>query len=299
MTDHRPEPEPTADRLRRALHRRATTIDPSPDGLRHIEEKLMTERTVTDRQKWLIGGASAAAALLVAVLVFAAGDDDDTEIATATTETTTTTEAEPSTTTTTSTSSTTTTAAPFASEVDAFAVAFPSPADSRRFEAPESAAQAYASDVLGFTDLVLGEFREGDARSGEVVITDREGGPETRVLVRQMEDDTWFVLGSQTEDITVDDPAADDAVTSPFETSGSALAFEGTVEVIVMAQGGSRPLGTGFVTGSGTPPAGSFEGTIEFDPPTEETPGIVVYRTSSAEDGHVQQATSFAVRLQP
>ena len=112
-----------------------------------------------------------------------------------------------------------------------------------------------------------------------------------------MEDDTWFVLGSQTEDITVDAPAARDDVSSPFETTGEALAFEGTVDVIVRTQDDPALIGEGFVTGSGTPPAGPFEGSIEFEPPSADTAGIVVYRVLSAEDGHVVQATSFPVRL--
>lgn len=302
MTDHRSDPDPTAERLRQALQHRAAGIEPSGDGLRQMEEKLMSNRSVTDRRKWVIGGLSAVAALLVVVLVTTTvvGGDDDSDVATATSEaTTTTTTTEPEETTTTTTEAPVATTAPFAPMVDPFSVAFPSSADSRRFESPSSAAQSYAADVLGFTELVLGDFRQGDSRSGEVPITDREGGPETVVLVRQMEDDSWYVLGSHTEDITVDEPAAHDAVSSPFDTSGSALAFEGTVEVVVLVQGDPEPIGTGFVTGSGTPPAGPFEGSIEFAPPSEETAGVIVYRTSSAEDGHVQQATSFPVRLVP
>lgn len=300
MTDHRSDPDPTAERLRQALQHRAAGIEPSGDGFRQMEEKLMSTRSVTDRRKWVIGGLSAVAALLVVVLVTTtvAGDDDG-DVATATSETTTTTTTEPEETTTTTTEAPVATTTPFASTVDPFSVAFPSSVDSRRFHSPSSAAQSYATDVLGFTELVLGDFRQGDSRSGEVPITDREGGPETVVLVRQMEDDSWYVLGSHTEDITVDEPAARDGVSSPFGTSGSALAFEGTVEVVVLVQGDPEPIGTGFVTGSGTPPAGPFEGRIEFTAPAQETAGVIVYRTSSAEDGHVQQATSFPVRLLP
>lgn len=297
MTDRRPNPDPTADRLRRALHRRASAVEPSGDGLQHIEEKLMSTRSVSDRQKRVIGGLAAVAGLLVVVLAATTlgTDDDDSAIDTATSQTSTT-EGE-ATTSTTTTEATTTTAAPFPATVDPLSVAFPSSTDSRRFESPVPAARAYATDVLGFTELVLGDFRAGDSRSGEVVISDQPGGPESVVLVRQMEDDTWYVLGSQSDDIVVDEPAAHDEVTSPFATSGRALAFEGTVEVAVFAQGQPEPLGTGFVTGSGTPPAGPFEGSIEFDEPSEETPGVIVYRSRSPEDGRVQQATSFPVVL--
>ena len=87
-------------------------------------------------------------------------------------------------------------------------------------------------------------------------------------------------------------------LTSPFSTTGEALAFEGTVDVVVLASTDlSAPIGEGFVTGSGTPPAGPFEGEISFTAPAEDTPGIIVFRTRSAEDGHVEQATSIPVTL--
>lgn len=298
MTDtpDTPDGTNTERRLRAALSARAARIQPSTDGLDRIEEKLMEQEHTETNRRWLYGGLSAAAVIvLVVVGLVILSDDDDSPVvadATTTTESTTTTSS-------TTTSTTSTTEAPFQPDVDPFAVAYPSPLTSQRFQAPESAAQSYATEVLGFTELVTGEFRAGDDRSGEVPITDREGGPETVVLVRQMEDDTWFVLASVTENITVDTPTAGDEISSPFETTGSALAFEGTVDVLVRAQDDPAVLGEGFVTGSGTPPPGPFEGSIEFSPPTEETAGIVVYRELSAEDGHVRMATSFPVRLQP
>lgn len=289
---------PIEARLREALAARAATIDPSSDGLDRIEEELMSPSPLDgNRNRWIIGALSAAAAIvLVLVAVTVLDDDDDADV----TADTTTTTADTTTTTGSTTTTEVTTTEPFAPDVDPFSVAYPSPTTSQRFDSPESAAQTYATEVLGFTELELGEFREGDSRSGEVPITDRPGGPETSVLVRQMEDDTWFVLGSTVEDIQVDEPQAQDAIGSPIQTSGTALAFEGNVSVVVLAQDDpGAPIGEGFVTGSGSPPAGPFEGEITFTPPTSETAGVLVYRTLSAEDGHVQQATSFPVRLQP
>ena len=302
MNTDEPDRREVEDRLRTALAARAATIEPSPGGLDRIEEELMSDPTTTSttsRNRWIIGGLSAAAVVLLAVLgvVLLGDDDDDTDLAA---ETTTTTEETTTTTEETTTTSEATTTTAFAPEVDPYAVAFPAPTTSRRFESPESVAQTYATDVLGFTELQVGEFRAGDSRSGEVPITDREGGPETTVLVRQMEDDSWFVLGSVTGDVTVDQPESGDSISSPFETSGTALAFEGNVGVVVLRQDDpGSPLGEGFVTGSGVPPAGPFQGEISFEPPSEETPGILVYRTASAEDGHVMWAASFPVRLQP
>ncbi len=303
-------------RLRTALAARAELIQPSSDGLTRIEEKLMSESSpsgnpesarMSTNQKWILGVLSGAAAILLVVVGFVVVDDDgdDADIAAGST-TSTTSEAPPESTSSSSstTSEATTTTAPFAPEVDPFGVAYPSPTTSQRFESPESAATSYAREVLGFTELVMGEFMEGDSRSGEVPISDREDGPETTVLVRLMDDDTWYVLGSVTDDIVVDTPAAGDPIASPFATDGEALAFEGTVDVFVRTQADPMPIGEGFVMGNGVPPAGPFEGSIEFTPPSDQTPatgtpGIVVYRELSAEDGHVTKATSFPVRLLP
>lgn len=254
----------------------------------------MTTATDNRSRRWLIAGATAVAALLLVVVAVIVSDDDDPAVTSAQTTTTEST-AVPSTT----ADTTTTTAAPVDIEVDPYGVAYPSPLHSQRFDAPEAAAASYATEVLEFTDVVVVEYQEGDSRSGEVVIADRPEGIETVVLVRQMEDDTWFVLGSQTEDIAVDTPEARAEISSPFATTGSALAFEGTVDVVVRTQDDPTPIGEGFVTGSGVPPAGPFAGEVEFTPPTEDTPGIIIYRTLSAEDGHVLQATSFPVRLLP
>jgi hypothetical protein len=295
--DHRAVEE----RLRAALADRAAHIEPSPDGLDRIEEELMSEApgntSTSTSRRWIIAGLSAAAAVLLVVvgLVVLADDDEQGIVAdstSSTTEATTTTTEEPTTST---TESPTTTG--FTPEVDPYDVAFPSPTTSRRFDSPEPAARAYASEILGFTELEMGEYLAGDNRSGEVEISDRPGGQVTVIFLRQMEDDTWFVLGSSNADINVDRPTAMGSVASPFTTSGTALAFEGTVDVLVLAQDDPAPFGEGFVTGSGTPPAGPFEGEISFTAPSGDTAGILVYRTRSAEDGHVQQATSFRVRL--
>lgn len=299
MTDHHPpggsspaEPDDprTAARLRRALHARADHIEPGHDGLRRIEERLMPRTSLTDAQKWILGGVAAVAVILALVAVVLAGGDDDGGDVAAGSSTTTTTEE----TTTTTTEVTTTTQ--FSQPVDSYAVTFPSPTDSRRFDAPAPAARAYATDVLGFTELALGEIGGSQDDTAEVTLTDREGGPETVVQLERLEG-SWFVTGSQAPHIEVSEPSPGTALATPFQTSGRALAFEGTVDVLVLEQGSPLPRGTGFVMGSGTPPPGPFSGRIVYTAPDEPLPGVLVYRTLSAEDGRVLQATSFPVRL--
>jgi len=254
----------------------------------------MSRTTLTDAQKWTLGGTAALVVLLVAVLVVAGGDDDeDAGTASTTSSTTTTTEATASS----SAPSTTTTTTTFDPAVDPFAVAFPSPEASRSFESPEPAAQAYAADVLGFTELVLGDTDQSTADAADVVVKDRADGPETVVELRRFDDGAWYVIGSTTPDVAVARPTAGASLSTPFETSGEALAFEGSVEVLVLAQGEPEPLGSGTVTGSGAPPAAPFSGSISYEPPQQPTPGVLVYRVHSPEDGRVVQATSIRVRL--
>lgn len=258
----------------------------------------MARTPLTDTQRWTVAGVAAVAALLLVALVLLSVGDDGTDEAVATT-TTTTTPVETTSATTTSEPAETTTSEPFTPAVDPYAVAFPSPTASRSFEAPSSAARAYATDVLGFTELVLGAPLESDAGTTEVVIRDREGGAQTRIELSQGDNGSWFVLGSTADDIAVTEPAPGAALASPFGTSGEALAFEGAVEVLVLRQDDASPLGQGVVTGSGVPPAGPFSGRIEFAPPEQAVPGILVYRATSPEDGRVVQATSLRVRLTP
>ncbi len=301
MTDHdRPDDvDPTGidltgteHRVRRALDHIAATVEPDPRALDRIEEDHAMSRSLSQAQRWVLGGVAAVAGLLVVlVLVLDGLGDDDDDVETAASSTT---SAETTTSTSTTTSSTTTT---FSSEVDAFAVAFPSPDDSRRFDTAPAAARAYATDVLGFTEVEIGTLVEDGTDAGVVPISDRPEGPETRIAVERMGDGTWFVTGSATDDIVVETPVAGAALGTPFETTGRALAFEGTVDVLVLRQSSATPVGTGFVMGSGTPPAGPFEGRVFFGGQAPDVPGVLVYRELSAEDGHVVKATSFPVRL--
>jgi nucleoid-associated protein YgaU len=72
----------------------------------------------------------------------------------------------------------------------------------------QAAATGFATELVGFTDPVVGEFQQGDARSGEVEVRAAADGPVTTVLVRQVgSDDTWSVLGAATAQIVPTTPA--------------------------------------------------------------------------------------------
>lgn len=252
---------------------------------------------LTDAQRWTLAGIGAVVVLVVVVVAILAAGGDDEEGADSTTTTTSAPGSSTTTEATTTTSEGTTTTTTFSPAVDPFDVAYPSPEGSRSFEAAPAAARAYATEVLGFTELVLGAAQPTGDDTAEVVVQDREDGPGTTIELLRSPDGAWYALGSSTDDVVVSQPAPGTSLATPFETSGEALAFEGSVEVLVLSQADPQPLGQGTVTGSGTPPAGPFDGDISFAPPAGPTAGILVYRISSPEDGRVVQATSFRVRL--
>lgn len=164
-----------------------------------------------------------------------------------------------------------------------------------RFDDPVEAAASYATDFLGFDDPVVGEFRAGDSRSGEVEITAGDIGPSTVVFVRQLTaDDSWWILGSATGNIVLDEPDTGDVVESPLQLVGEALAFEGTVEVELRADGEAEPIEVGFVTGSGGPEPGPFDDELEFVSPGSGG-GALVLISRSPEDDSVLEAASIRI----
>lgn len=237
---------------------------------------------MTTRRQWRIGGAAVAAVLvlLAAVVGIRALDDDEAAVSTDTTMSTTTTGVEPTTTTTT--------------VVDTSTAVWPTGGST--YHDPVEAARGFAVDFVGFTDPVVGEFMQGDGRSGEVEVRAKADGAATTVFVRQLDAEHWWVLGSGTEDIVVEAPAAGDVVASPVTVTGRARAFEGTVVVRVVADGSTAVLGQGVVTGRGDGVLGPFSGSVDFAPPPSDA-GAVLFLTESAEDGRVWQASVLRVRF--
>ncbi|MSV85103.1 MAG: hypothetical protein F2942_04625 [Actinobacteria bacterium] len=172
------------------------------------------------------------------------------------------------------------------------------PADgSVTYADPVEAATGFAVEFVGFSNPLVGEFQQGDARSGEVAIRPTATGPITTVLLRQLEgDDSWSVLGAGTDAIVPTAPAAGSVVQSPVTLQGTSTASEGTVDVAVRSQAKAPPLATGFVTGGSMGQMGPFKNTLEFA--KSATPeGAIVFSTSSMEDGRVWEATVVSVRF--
>lgn len=181
--------------------------------------------------------------------------------------------------------------------VDRSTAVWPVEGSGEAFTDPVAAARSFATDFLHFQSPLVGDFQQGDSRSGEVEVRAKASGAVTTVLVRQLSgEDTWSVLGAATELIAITEPDTGAAISSPLVVRGSALAFEGTVQVEVRQDGRPDAIGDGFVTGGGDIMR-PFEGRITFPTPTSELGALVLY-TVSMEDGQVWSATVIRVAFE-
>lgn len=242
-------------------------------------------------------------AFVAGAAVFAVIDDDPTYDDTASTtspttspDTTTSTTPETTAATTTERPSTTSTTSTTGSPADTSSAVWP-PASGPRYDTPVAAARGFAVDFVGFRSPVVGAFRQGDPRSGEVDVRARANGPATTVLVRQLgSGGRWFVLGSTTPNLNLTEPAALAEVTSPLRLRGTSTAFEATVNVEVRQDGTRQPIGSGTFMGGANGEMGPFDSTVTFRTPTADA-GAVLLLTFSAEDGRVWEASTVRVRF--
>ncbi len=85
-------------------------------------------------------------------------------------------------------------------------------------------------------------------------------------------------------------------VSSPVTLDGISTAFEATVQVEVREDDTAEPLGAGFVMGGANGELGPFHSTLAFSQPASGF-GTIVFFTTSAEDGHVQEASVIRVQF--
>lgn len=267
------------------------------------EPALRPDDPETSHRSWLaVAGAVVLVAILVLAFVLLRNDEDESDVATdSTTSTSAPTSTEPTETTVEETTSSAPTTVATTAPADVLTpdeVAFtiwPSPESTTRFDDPAAAATSFATDLIGFTDPIVGPFQQGDARSGEVEVRAISNGPAATVLIRQYGPaDSWWVIGAITPDIEVDEPQPQTAIDDPLRVSGRARAFEGTVQVAVYGDAGTEPLGTGFVTASGDETLGPFSEEISWSNPDGGWGSVVLF-TLSAEDGRVWQASATRV----
>ena len=164
-----------------------------------------------------------------------------------------------------------------------------------RFSDPVTAASSFAVSYLGFSAPVVGEFQQGDSRSGEVPVRSSATGAITTVLVRQLtSDDSWWVLGAATANIQITTPSLLTNLHSPATLRGVSTAFEAQVNVELRADQSLAAIGTGYVMGGSMGQLASFEGQISFTATTARY-GTLLMRTYSAKDGSVLEASALRI----
>lgn len=221
----------------------------------------------------------AAAALLVGC-----GSEDDAgqSASTETTEATTST-ASPS------TEGSSTTAEPVPGEV-----VWPPAGSEASYDDATEAARAFAVELVGFVEPVVGGLVERETGAGTVEVQPSEDGPVTTVLVRQLDAGVWSVTGALTETIAVTSPETGGAVSDPLRVEGESTAFEGTVQVAVRDQS-AEPVGSGFVTGGANGEMGPFAGEIAIDVGDAAGGTVALYTLSMEDGGGVLAATVLPV----
>jgi hypothetical protein len=119
------------------------------------------------------------------------------------------------------------------------------PAADVVFDTPDHAAEDFVSEVLEVPP-VLGEFREGDAGSGEIEVFSggEDGSPGPRIarsvlLLRQLgAAHGWFVIGAVSDNATITSPAAGTVIEpGPRVVDGRARGFEASVSVTAFVAG--------------------------------------------------------------
>ena len=129
------------------------------------------------------------------------------------------------------------------------------PAAEVKFETPEAAAADFVEQVLGVPPF-LGEFVQGDSRSGEIeVFSPGESSPVGRglLLLRQLgPGDGWFVIGATNPNATISTPQANAVVPAgPLTVEGVGRGFETTVVLTAFPAGDAGAVLDQVVTRGG------------------------------------------------
>lgn len=191
-----------------------------------------------------------------------------------------------------STSTTTTTIGPVTQPETAI---WPFATNVTRFGDPVLAAQAFATNYLGFVNPIVSAFRRGDSRSGEVPVRATPTGAVTTILVRQLTSaNSWWVLGASCPDIVVTGPSPSESISSPVVLRGRSTAYEAVVNVEIRQDGTLAPLRSDTVMGGSMGVMGPFTKSVTFPLPSSRG-GALLFRTFSAKDGRVIEASVFRV----
>jgi hypothetical protein len=153
------------------------------------------------------------------------------------------------------------------------------PAADNVIASPEEAAAGFVAAVFG-VEPVLGEFRQGDARSGEIEVlppAEASGGAVRSLLfLRQLgPSDGWFVIGAGNNADSITSPEVGAEVPAgPLTVRGSGSGFEATVIVRAFVAGdATRELDRQVLMAGNLGEVLPFETTLDL---SGATPGAVI-----------------------
>ena len=172
---------------------------------------------------------------------------------------------------------------------------WPFASTATRFGDPALAVQTFATDYLGFTNPLVGSLHRKANGSDAIVVRSSVNSVATTVLVRQSTSaHTWWVLGSSAPDIIVSSPSTMQRISSPVLVKGTSTAYEAVVNVQLRQDGSVNPVTSNTVMGGSMGVMGPFSKMVSFPGPSSKY-GALVFRTYSAKDGHVIEASTVRV----
>ncbi|MDH4279331.1 MAG: hypothetical protein OEZ14_08975 [Acidimicrobiia bacterium] len=151
------------------------------------------------------------------------------------------------------------------------------------FDDPETAAADFVSKVFGVPPN-LGEFQQGDARSGEIeVLSPAEGGGtsiRSVLLLRQLgPDDGWFILAAVSDTNTITAPASGGQVPAgSVEVAGQGRGFEGLLVVEAFPAGQATRLDQQQAQGGSTEATEPYSVTLDLSGAGLGEPVLILVR---------------------
>ncbi len=182
------------------------------------------------------------------------------------------------------------------------------PASGVVFSTPEDAALDFLTNGLGLGGVdrgMLGEFQQGDSRSGELEVLFRgEDGSTARIarsllLLRRLgPDNGWFVLAAVNDHASITDPVAMDEVTAgPLAVSGQARGFEGSVTISAGVAGSNQIIDQVVTQAGSLADAEPFAVTLDLSTVTPDTVVMLLVRGSTGLESDPGDFGAIAVRV--
>jgi len=145
------------------------------------------------------------------------------------------------------------------------------PAADVVFATPEEAATDFVETALG-VPAVIGEFMQGDSRSGEIEVFFEADGqprmdvPRSLITVRQLGPEMgWFVTSAWSDGATIDSPSSGASTAAgALDVAGDARGFERTIIVRAFPAGDATVIDNELATGGGNETPEPYMATLDL-----------------------------------